>query len=277
MNKPKLSIPNKPICNLMLLFWFCLLFLFLPLLLAVLIGTGLFGKIPYYDKSLLWALIWLSTIVMALVCCCILRIKQIESSVRRRNPSRKGIQKVFNHLKSRAKDPMSSFHLSKKCKKEFRKNPYATEMLNKVVYEMNMHLGIKQIISVNVVHSLASIDHPNSVGFNAMGRYESNGSQISICRHDGHGSGTLLATLAHECTHHKLYVDGINWLDQSDEETFTDLTAIYFGFGNILKKGYKISSKTSSNYYETFERTRALGYITPEAVKRGLKLLKKSM
>jgi hypothetical protein len=48
-----------------------------------------------------------------------------------------------------------------------------------------------------------------------------------------------LAILAHEVTHHVLEEHGIRPPLSLDKEIFTDLTAIYLGFGILLCKGYK--------------------------------------
>ncbi len=100
--------------------------------------------------------------------------------------------------------------------------------------------------------------------------------QIQIVKKKGYKISHLMGILAHEITHHFLRYYGIGKNNEIENEIFTDITAVYLGFGHLLHRAYKVISynadyveKADKSYsYTTYERT--IGYITPETILKAL-------
>ena len=108
---------------------------------------------------------------------------------------------------------------------------------------------------------------------------------IKLVVNDSSTTNSILATLCHECTHHFLHEKGI-WLpDTQDNEYLTDVTAIYVGFGEIIKKGYQNEKRIIDSHYEKIDdqtysysvqtEVSKVGYLSPGEVKYVLKKVKK--
>jgi hypothetical protein len=50
----------------------------------------------------------------------------------------------------------------------------------------------------------------------------------------------VVATITHEITHKFLYLNRLAFIDTYENEIFTDLSAIYLGFGKLLLNGHKV-------------------------------------
>ena len=70
----------------------------------------------------------------------------------------------------------------------------------------------------------------------------------------------VLATLAHEIAHKYLHINKLAFTDNYENEIFTDLTAIYLGFGKIMLNGRYVE-KTTEGYNYTHTRSQEVGYI----------------
>jgi hypothetical protein len=70
----------------------------------------------------------------------------------------------------------------------------------------------------------------------------------------------VLATLAHEISHKYLFLNKLSFDLEYENEIFTDLTAVFLGFGKIMLKGYYVQKTTNFyNYSET--RSQKVGYL----------------
>jgi hypothetical protein len=100
-----------------------------------------------------------------------------------------------------------------------------------------------------------------------------NGS-ITIVNKKGYTFKNLLGILAHEITHHYLRQQNICMSTEAENEIFTDITAIYLGFGHILFQAYKIISYTTNwskgndGSSSWLDHQRIIGYITTETILR---------
>jgi hypothetical protein len=70
----------------------------------------------------------------------------------------------------------------------------------------------------------------------------------------------VLATLAHEIAHKYLHINKLTFKDNYENEIFTDLTAIYLGFGRIMLKGRYVE-KLTKGYNYTQTSSQEVGYL----------------
>ena len=88
----------------------------------------------------------------------------------------------------------------------------------------------------------------------------------------GYTLDNLFGILAHEITHHFLHHFNICKSNEKENEIFTDISAIYLGFGHLLYSAYQIISydsdwvekKDGSSSYISHESK--IGYITPQTI-----------
>ena len=70
----------------------------------------------------------------------------------------------------------------------------------------------------------------------------------------------VLATLAHEIAHKYLHVNRLAFQLNYENEIFTDLTAVFLGFGKIMLKG-RFVEKTTEGYNYSQTRSQKVGYL----------------
>lgn len=86
----------------------------------------------------------------------------------------------------------------------------------------------------------------------------------------------LIATIAHECTHHILHSNNMEIKEIKKNEILTDVSAIILGFGEYFYEAYKDKSRIiyDGEFLELVDREK-LGYIGYKDVKYVLKYYKK--
>ena len=88
----------------------------------------------------------------------------------------------------------------------------------------------------------------------------------------------LVSIIAHECTHHLLLSREIKLEQRYANEIFTDLTAIYLGFGDYFYRGYKAQRRlVFDGAYRTLVDGDKLGYIAYGDVKYAMKAIRKKV
>ena len=86
----------------------------------------------------------------------------------------------------------------------------------------------------------------------------------------------LISVIAHECTHHFLLSKGIKIEPRRSNEIFTDLTAVYLGFGDYFYRGYKAQRRlVFDGGYRTLIDGDKLGYIAYGDIKYAMKYIKR--
>lgn len=86
----------------------------------------------------------------------------------------------------------------------------------------------------------------------------------------------IIATLAHELSHHIMLLNGIKMEKRSTNEVYTDLTAIYMGFYKYFYRSYKERSRIIfDGESRILVDRKKLGYISYKDVKYAKKVLKK--
>lgn len=86
----------------------------------------------------------------------------------------------------------------------------------------------------------------------------------------------LIATIAHECTHHIFHSNNMEIKDIKKNEILTDISAIIIGFGEYFRDAYKDKSRIiyEGEFLELVDREK-LGYIGYKDVKFVMKYSKK--
>lgn len=85
------------------------------------------------------------------------------------------------------------------------------------------------------------------------GNIQTNGAftTIRLQVHPYYDADVLTAVLAHEVMHLFLFYQGVSKRDALENEVLTDTAAVYFGFGEYLKKGYRvIETKLGFSYHK---------------------------
>ncbi|MDR3665485.1 MAG: hypothetical protein P4L35_01460 [Ignavibacteriaceae bacterium] len=79
----------------------------------------------------------------------------------------------------------------------------------------------------------------------------------------------ILGILAHEITHHFMKQHNIYQPDERENEIFTDISAIYLGFGHLLYPAYK----QITYYKDRATHKRTIGYITPNTILKAISIV----
>ncbi len=206
-----------------------------------------------------------------------------EKQFTRRNPSDEGIMNVFNFLddnvSTSAQPRHRNYYAPSNPLWSLRFKKYSQSALSEIATDMSEHLRISQTLKITVEENTSSLDNSMKGSVygapirQAAGIYKEGRSHIVLLRDEDYNLPQLLAIMAHECTHHKLYIENTVWPNTADEEVFTDLAAVYFGFGRIMLRGYPAREIVEQDAFSDTMRTLAVGYITPYSIKRGMNIL----
>jgi len=210
---------------------------------------------------------------------------EAEHKLRRRNPSAGGIAKVFDFLDrslpAAAQPKHREYSPPWDAIQALHRDKHSPIALLDVATDMSRHLRIRQLVNITVM------DNPPALGGGSMspfsdstvrraaGIYTRGTSGIILSREETYDMSQLLAVLAHECTHHKLYIENAAWPMPAEEEVFTDIAAVYFGFGSILRRGYRPRKWVEPLFLSSVEHTIAVGYITPGSISKGIDMILK--
>jgi len=71
---------------------------------------------------------------------------------------------------------------------------------------------------------------------------------------------SILATLSHEISHKYIHFNRLTFENSYENEVFTDLTAVFLGFGKLMLNGVEVTKTTTSgNVHNTY--TKKVGYL----------------
>lgn len=103
----------------------------------------------------------------------------------------------------------------------------------------------------------------------AMTLFSNGRGVIRLSRYERLSCSEYNALLAHEITHVFMKENCLELQNDDENEVFTDLTAIWLGFGNILLRGYEtiVWSDTDSIYAKSWKHySFRIGYVTCQDV-----------
>lgn len=129
-------------------------------------------------------------------------------------------------------------------------NRFNTAILKELIHHISYFLGIPNMVNLTDV-KIVDRAHIDDEQEGAAGRYINQDRFYGNIEMEISSYSTLdqiIAIACHECTHAYLYAKNISYGETTkSNETFTDIAAVYLGFGECLEKGYK--TVTHGGYY----------------------------
>ncbi len=143
---------------------------------------------------------------------------------------KKEINLSLEYLSS--KRPMRSAYEPNKELFERLQREYSTANLSAMARDILKHVGFPN-------SSIPVYPTTDMIG-NSAGRYVCgpDGNYIEIRIMQDAKPNEVLATLIHECMHYYLSSTGVRLGDTIKNEILTDTATLYFGFGEIIDRGY---------------------------------------
>lgn len=142
-------------------------------------------------------------------------------------------QLCIQKLQNRIKRPNKIYIPNPEIYSRFHKCNTDELALTALAIDILKHCGYKPAALYVRITEKESNDH-------IAGQYSINRnlSTIEIRIHPSITEKEILAILIHECMHFFLRCRGISMMYTQENEYLTDITAIYMGFYNYIKKGY---------------------------------------
>lgn len=161
------------------------------------------------------------------------------------------------------KSPGQPFIMPEELEVKLLENPHDPELLRQLMCCISAHMGIDG--------NHIKLKFQDDAALEYAGNISTNGAftTINLQLHDYYNLDVLTAILAHEVMHLYLYYNGIHFSDTLSNEILTDTSAVYFGFGEYLYRGYKIIEVNLGFSYHK------VGYIRPEDVQFIMEEIKK--
>ncbi len=138
--------------------------------------------------------------------------------------------------------------------------------------EMKAYLGLTLAVRVRLLTRMFDHDR-DGTGIGGMNWFENPwDSEIVLSCRPEMQNVNLVATLAHEMMHAYLGHSCFRGSDEEDNELLTEASAVYFGFGELLRAGYAPVSSTetgqelSGRGTTTITHTSSFGYVDVESV-----------
>ena len=108
-----------------------------------------------------------------------------------------------------------------------------------------------------------------------FGLYDVDNKKVTLVKDPYITLDTLVAVLAHECTHHFLLSRHIELKGDIPNELLTDLTTIYLGFGKYLYEGYKDNRRVIyDGEFNVLVDGNKAGYLAYGDIKYAIKYIK---
>lgn len=155
---------------------------------------------------------------------------------------------------------------------------YSQESIQGISDHIGYYLGLLHSVKVTIgietsehlPATVAATNEPEKIGlYRARGGYQ---REIQLTKKFRFELKHVLATLAHESMHNYLYNKGIRDQNQDENEILTDVSAAYFGLGQLLLSGYKPITWTDQhwsrgNEYGHTTHTCTMGYVPHQMIK----------
>jgi len=146
------------------------------------------------------------------------------------------------------------------------------ELLNPPDYDGNLNvIGIQKIAKILSQHIgydklIFTVSFQEVYSNNTAGNIlldESEDVLIHLSRDLDKYPDSILATLSHEISHKYIHFNRLTFNNSYENEVFTDLTAVFLGFGKLMLNGVEITKKTiCENVENTY--TKKVGYLNRE-------------
>ncbi len=139
--------------------------------------------------------------------------------------------------------------------------------IQKIAKVLSKHIGYDKLIftvsfkDFNKTHGPIQEVYSNTAGNILLD--DSEDVLIHISRSLNKYPDSILATLSHEISHKYIHFNKLTFNNSYENEVFTDLTAVYLGFGKLMLNGVEITEKTTSGNVEN-TYTKKVGYLNRE-------------
>lgn len=139
----------------------------------------------------------------------------------------------INKLKAKIKRPKGLYIPDQKIISRVENNFYDEMALTALADDILKHCGFRPASLFVSVVDYDPDDH-------ATGQYQIRGNQssIQIQQLPNMDMDEVLAVLIHECMHFFLHCRGLTMPTTQENEYLTDITGVYMGFGEYMRKGY---------------------------------------
>ena len=134
----------------------------------------------------------------------------------------------------------------------------------------HMHLPYEEI-DLNITIDRSA---DRNVRFKPLGEYVFYGvpgqNQINITLTEEDTADSVAALLSHEMSHHHLYHKWIVIQPELENEIFTDIAAVYFGFAMYMLERYSDSVVKHVSFFEMMSmrnKVQTIGYIDEEQIR----------
>ncbi len=152
------------------------------------------------------------------------------------------------------KTPGPAYVIPQELEKRLLENLRDPELLRELLVSIAAHVGIDGSVIRLKFKDDATLEYAGNISTN--GAF----TTINLQTHDYYNLDVLTAILAHEVMHLYLYYNGIRFSDTLSNEVLTDTAAVFFGFGEYLRRGYKVIEVNLGFSYHK------VGYIRQEDV-----------
>ena len=171
-----------------------------------------------------------------------------------RKIDREKLRSALALLYKNKKVPGGAYTIPPQLSGELERNLHDPELLRRLMCDIAAHVGIDG--------SRIKLKFKDDATLEYAGNISTNGAftTINLQTHDYYNLDVLTAILAHEVMHLYLYYNGIRFSDTLSNEVLTDTAAVFFGFGEYLRRGYKVIEVNLGFSYHK------VGYIRPEDV-----------
>jgi len=140
--------------------------------------------------------------------------------------------------------------------------------IQKIAKILSQHIGYDKLIftvsfmNFNKTHGTLHEMYSNNTAGNIL-LDDSEDVLIHLSRDLDKYPDSILATLSHEISHKYIHFNRLTFNNSYDNEVFTDLTAVFLGFGKLMLNGVEVTKKTT-NYNVENTYTKKVGYLNRE-------------
>lgn len=126
------------------------------------------------------------------------------------------------------------YEVPESIQEELKKDKYSAVVLQSLADSIVVHTGAYNAVEVILRDQVTSND--------ISGQYEVYGKanwQVHLYTDACYRVAQIMAVLIHECVHNFLYYYNLELYPEAENEILTDVTAVFLGFGDLLREGYK--------------------------------------
>ena len=178
------------------------------------------------------------------------------------------INKVFEEQVKNSYTFKGDFVISQDLTSRLLYSRFNNDYINELFKTMLDHFEIKELpLEIKSISSRTYTSY--------FGLYDVDNKKVILVKDPYMTLDTLVAVLAHECTHHFLLSRHIELKGDIPNELLTDLTTIYLGFGKYLYNGYRDNRRVIyDGEFNVLVDGNKAGYLAYGDIKYAMKYIK---